>query len=87
MEWFALCGNPYPQMCIRDSYGYLEGSRQSKLPGDWGMRDCFYALDTGSGQLLSLHFIRPGWGFLLQGVELLAEEGETPAFYTLPSGF
>lgn len=68
-------------------YGYLEGSRQSKLPGDWGMRDCFYALDTGSGQLLSLHFIRPGWGFLLQGVELLAEEGETPAFYTLPSGF
>lgn len=68
-------------------YGYLEGSRQSKLPGDWGMRDCFYALDTGSGQLLSLHFIRPGWGFLLQGMELLAEEGETPAFYTLPSGF
>lgn len=68
-------------------YGYLEGSRQSKLPGDWGMRDCFYALNTGSGQLLSLHFIRPGWGFLLQGVELLAEEGETPAFYTLPSGF
>ena len=68
-------------------YGYLEGSRQSKLPGDWGMRDCFYALDTGSGQLLSLHFIRPGRGFLLQGVELLAEEGETPAFYTLPSGF
>lgn len=68
-------------------YGYLEGSRQSNLPGDWGMRDCFYALDTGSGQLLSLHFIRPGWGFLLQGVELLAEKGETPAFYTLPSGF
>ena len=68
-------------------YGYLEGSRQSKLPGDWGMRDCFYALDTGSGQLLSLHFIRPGRGFLLQGVELLAEKGETPAFYTLPSGF
>lgn len=68
-------------------YGYLEGSRQSKLPGDWGMRDCFYALNTGSGQLLSLHFIRPGRGFLLQGVELLAEKGETPAFYTLPSGF
>lgn len=80
-------GCPFLVMDNGVLYGYLEGSRQSKLPGDWGMRDCFYALDTGSGQLLSLHFIRPGWGFLLQGVELLAEEGETPAFYTLPSGF
>lgn len=80
-------GCPFLVMDNGVLYGYLEGSRQSKLPGDWGMRDCFYALDTGSGQLLFLHFIRPGWGFLLQGVELLAEEGETPAFYTLPSGF
>lgn len=80
-------GCPFLVMDNGVLYGYLEGSRQSKLPGDWGMRDCFYALDTGSGQLLSLHFIRPGWEFLLQGVELLAEEGETPAFYTLPSGF
>lgn len=80
-------GCPFLVMDNGVLYGYLEGSRQSKLPGDWGMRDCFYALDTGSGQLLSLHFIRPGWGFLLQGMELLAEEGETPAFYTLPSGF
>lgn len=80
-------GCPFLVMDNGVLYGYLEGSRQSKLPGDWGMRDCFYALDTGSGQLLSLHFIRPGWGFLLQGVELLADEGKTPAFYTLPSGF